>query len=87
MESFIADFQRVVAGFELLVKILASFPMKHLEVEDGPSQIEGFTPVLTEKTLMGIGGAWYATDAGVNKPSPLAEELPNIRRRKILRCD
>ena len=57
---------------------LMTFPMKYSDArkgEDGigPAKIEGFTPVLSERTLTKIGNAWYAADN--SDASSLAEEL------------
>ena len=58
---------------------LMTFPMKYSDAkkgEDGigPPKIDGFTPVLSERTLTNIGVDWYAVDG--SEASPLAEELP-----------
>ncbi|MBI4686708.1 MAG: hypothetical protein HY756_02865 [Nitrospirae bacterium] len=49
---------------------LMTFPMQYSDEyrdgdENGPAKIGGFTPKLTEKKLMKIGGSWYAADSSV----------------------
>lgn len=41
----------------------------------GPAKIKGFEPNLTPKSLVRIGGSWYASDDAV--PTSIAEEVPN----------
>lgn len=62
---------------------LMTFPMQYSDVyreddENGPAKIGGFTPKLTEKKLIKIGGSWYAADSSAI--SPIAEELPKSEK-------
>jgi len=46
---------------------LMTFPMKYSDEKKdvdgvGPAKIEGFEPILTQKTLKRVGGKWYASD-------------------------
>lgn len=61
-------------GFRLM-----TFPLKYSTANQdengiGPARIDDFVPELTEKTLLRIGGSWYASD-GANTIT-LPEELP-----------
>lgn len=57
--------------------VLKTFPMKESSAdrddETAPSKIGGFTPTLSVRSLLRVGGSWYAT-TGVAS-SRLAEEL------------
>lgn len=60
-------------GYKLL-----TFPIifsDELQDEDGfgPAKIKGFEPVLTPKSLVRVGGSWYASDDAV--PTSIAEEV------------
>ncbi len=49
-------------GYELF-----TFPMKYSEAKKdddglGPAKLEGFTPELSRRRLIGVGGSWYASD-------------------------
>ena len=56
---------------------LMTFPMIYSEIEEagdvGPAKIDGFVPELTLKSLIRVGGSWYASDDGL--VSTLPEEL------------
>jgi 5-methylcytosine-specific restriction protein A len=54
---------------------LKTFPMVYSENEDddGPARIKDFIPELTSKSLIRVGGCWYACDSEV--ASALPEEL------------
>lgn len=56
---------------------LLTFPMIYSQAKSeggsGPAVIGGFTPILTEKSLVHIGVNWYATDD--QPPSYLPEEV------------
>ncbi len=57
---------------------LKTFPITYSAAkagEDGlgPAKIEGFIPVITEKTLTRVGTSWYASDGSI--ANTLAEEL------------
>ena len=65
-------------GYKLL-----TFPMifsDELKNENGigPARIKGFDPVLTQKSLIRVGGNWYASDDVVPTSSP--EEVSNPER-------
>jgi 5-methylcytosine-specific restriction protein A len=60
-------------GYKLL-----TFPIifsDELQDKDGlgPAKIKGFDPVLTPKSLVRVGGSWYASDDAV--PTSIAEEI------------
>jgi 5-methylcytosine-specific restriction protein A len=60
-------------GFRLM-----TFPMKYSDARKekdgtGPAKIEGFTPILSERSLKMIGNSWYADDN--SDLSVLAEEI------------
>lgn len=56
---------------------LMTFPMIYSVIEEegdvGPARIDGFVPELTLKSLIRVGGSWYASDDGL--ASTLPEEL------------
>ncbi|MBU1691784.1 MAG: HNH endonuclease [Gammaproteobacteria bacterium] len=65
-------------GYKLL-----TFPIvfsDELQDEDGfgPAKIKGFEPVLTPKSLIRVGGSWYASDEAV--PTAIPEEVSNPER-------
>lgn len=65
-------------GYKLL-----TFPIKFSdELQDadgvGPSRIKGFEPVLTQKSLVRVGGSWYASDDAF--PTSIAEEVSHPGR-------
>jgi 5-methylcytosine-specific restriction protein A len=45
---------------------LMTFPMTYSEIKEegdvGPAKIDGFLPELTQKSLIRVGGSWYASD-------------------------
>jgi 5-methylcytosine-specific restriction enzyme A len=63
---------------------LMTFPMIYSYAKEeggiGPATIGGFTPVLTEKSLLRIGANWYASDdqAVLHLPEEVATILPLV---------
>jgi 5-methylcytosine-specific restriction enzyme A len=56
---------------------LKTFPMLYSQADgdddDSPSKIEGFTPELSDRSLLRVGNNWYATNDSIS--STIAEEL------------
>ncbi len=60
---------------------LKTFPIKYSDANkddegNGPAMIEGFDPVLTNKTLKKIGNSWYASDDALGNILPEEVDAP-----------
>lgn len=60
---------------------LKTFPIKYSDANkddegNGPAKIEGFDPVLTNKTLKNIGNSWYASDDALGNLLPEEVDTP-----------
>ena len=71
---------------------LMTFPLKYSaakkdENEQGPSQIGGFDPILTPKTLTRVGNSWYASDGAISNILPeeltFAEKYPEGAKKTV----
>ncbi len=62
-------------GYQLLTFPIIFSDERKDENGIGPAKIKGFDPVLTKKSLVVVGGKWYASDDAIS--SSIAEEVSN----------